>query len=287
MRSPARSFAFASMLALYAIGSRASAQQVGIHDLRYDVPVDVTVAASAGALWAASEIFHSSLAPSSCRWCDRNADGSDALNGVDASVRSGLKWSDTDTPGTISDWAAYAVAPMAAVGLDALAAHHDDGTVQQAAVDALIIAQSSFLAADLCQIAKIAAGRERPFVHALPPGEKRLTDNPSDNNVSFFSSHTAWTFALAASSGTVASLRGYRLAPLVWAVGTPIAAVTGYLRIAADKHYFTDVAVGALVGAAVGVTVPLLAHAREGRDAATPSVTASASPLAISFAGVF
>jgi hypothetical protein len=29
-----------------------------------------------------------------------------------------------------------------------------------------------------------------------------------------------WTFALAVSAGTVSTLRGYRLAPLVWVMGS-------------------------------------------------------------------
>jgi membrane-associated phospholipid phosphatase len=287
MRLPARSLAIASMLTLGTLAARASAQQAPVHELRYSLPVDIAVTASAGALWAASEIFKPSLVPSACRWCDRNADGSDGLNGLDSSVRSGLKWSNTDTPNALSNWIAYGAVPVAAVGLDALASNNAGGTWRQTGVDALIIAESSLLAANLAQVAKLAAGRERPFVHALPPDQKAATDNPNDNNVSFFSSHTAWTFALAASSGTVASLRGYRLAPLVWSVGMPLAAATGYLRIAADRHYFTDVAVGAVVGAAVGVAVPLLAHAREKGDLGVSSVSASASPLGLSFAGTF
>jgi len=31
---------------------------------------------------------------------------------------------------------------------------------------------------------------------------------------------------------------------------------TGYLRIAADKHYFSDVAIGAAVGTAIGFIIP-------------------------------
>jgi membrane-associated phospholipid phosphatase len=32
--------------------------------------------------------------------------------------------------------------------------------------------------------------------------------------------------------------------------------MTGYLRIAADRHYFTDVLVAAVVGAGAGVGIP-------------------------------
>jgi membrane-associated phospholipid phosphatase len=77
---------------------------------------------------------------------------------------------------------------------------------------------------------------ERPFVHVLPPAQKGRTAQPDDNNLSFSSGHTTATFALAAAAGTVATMRGYRWAPLTWIVGGALALGTGYLRIAADRH---------------------------------------------------
>jgi membrane-associated phospholipid phosphatase len=56
----------------------------------------------------------------------------------------------------------------------------------------------------------------------------------------------------------VATLRGYRAAPAIWAVGAAAALTVGYLRIAADRHYFTDVLTGAAIGTAMGVGVPFL-----------------------------
>ncbi len=69
-------------------------------------------------------------------------------------------------------------------------------------------------------------------------------------------------------------MRGYRLAPLVWASSLPWAAVTGYLRIAADKHYLTDVLTGALIGSAVGFLVPFVFH-RESAAHGDPEATAA------------
>jgi membrane-associated phospholipid phosphatase len=73
-------------------------------------------------------------------------------------------------------------------------------------------------------------------------------------------------FALAASSGTVASMRGYRLSPLVWGSGMALAAATAYARIASDDAWLTDTLAGAGLGTAVGVLVPLLLHAPETRS---------------------
>jgi membrane-associated phospholipid phosphatase len=62
------------------------------------------------------------------------------------------------------------------------------------------------------------------------------------------------------STATVASMRHYRWAPVIWAVGLLGAATVGYLRIAADQHYFTDVLVGAVAGSSIGFAVPYGLH---------------------------
>ncbi len=103
-------------------------------------------------------------------------------------------------------------------------------------------------------LVKYAVARQRPFA-AAGQGE-----GDRDENLSFFSGHTSATFAAITAAGTLASLRGYRLAPLVWGAGLPLAAFTGVLRIGADKHWATDVLTGAAVGSATGVLVPLLLH---------------------------
>lgn len=58
---------------------------------------------------------------------------------------------------------------------------------------------------------------------------------------SFWSGHTALAFS---------GLGGARVA-----ITVPLGAGTGYLRIAANKHYLTDVLVGAAVGVAAGIVV--------------------------------
>lgn len=235
--------------------------------LRYDLAVDVPVAAGATVAWFTSELLKSHLAPSACRWCSRASDGSDTLNGFDRSVRNGLRWSTPGAADTASNVTAFALAPLAALGLDTLASSHD-GAVGNAPVDGLLIAEATALAVDLNQAVKFAVGRERPFVHALAPVDKGKTAHPSDNNLSFYSGHTNLAFALATSSGTLASMRGYRWSPAVWVTGLTIASATGYLRIAADKHYASDVLVGAVVGSAVGVAVPWYFHRAAGRAGA-------------------
>jgi polar amino acid transport system permease protein len=56
-----------------------------------------------------------------------------------------------------------------------------------------------------------------------------------------------------------------------FAVGFPAAAATGYFRMAADKHWLTDVLTGAMTGTAVGFAVPWLHRTRPGATLLTLS----------------
>lgn len=227
--------------------------------LRYDLRIDVPITAVGGVAWIATESLKGYLAPRRCLRCDRAADGSDALNPLDAAVRRQLLLPRTGPPGAASHALAFGVIPLVALGVDALIAGHDR-RLNEWPVDVLIIAEAAVLAADVNQLVKFTVGRERPFVHVLPEEAKNTTRDPADNNLSFYSAHSTLAFSLAVASGTVATLRGYRLAPVLWASGLAVAATVGYLRIAADRHYFTDVLAGAAIGSVIGFVVPYLAH---------------------------
>lgn len=260
----------AAGLAVCLAAPAASAQT---RPLRWDPAVDLTVTAGGAALGLASELLKGDLAPSRCRWCDVDA--------MDADVREALVWRDTGLADTTSNVTGFVLMPLASVGLDALAAVHD-GVRGNVAEDALIIAEAWVVDENVTQLAKMLLGRERPFVHALPSDRKPLTAQPSDNNLSFFSGHTSGVFALAAASGTVGEMRGYRWTPLVWGVGGAVAATTAYLRIAADKHWLTDVLVGAVVGAGIGFAVPYLFHSAiedPSRASSAAAVRVAAPPV--------
>ena len=237
------------------IGARANADD----EVSVDARVDVPVTAVGGAGWIASEIFKADIVPDRCRWCDRDDAGHDTLNGLDSTVRDAFKWDNTRTANAISNITGFGVAPVFALGGVTLGAALDH-RIKDAPADALLVIESTVLAADLNQFVKFVAMRERPFVHALPPLDKPGTAQPADNNVSFFSGHTTLVFSLAIGAGTVMSMRHRKLAPIVWATGLTVAATTAYLRIAADKHYFTDVLAGAGFGSLFGFAVPFFFH---------------------------
>ncbi len=225
-------------------------------EVRTNVAADGTVIAVGGIGWILSSVFQSQLAPTVCHWCDRATDGSDTLNGVDRGIRDALRWSNTDAANVLSGAFGFVVAPVTAFGLGALAANHD-GRIKDWPYDAMVVFESAVIAADLNQGIKLLVGRERPYIHVLPASQKPVD---SEDNLSFYSGHTTLAFSLAVSAGTIASMRGYRYAPLIWATGLSIGVGTGYLRIAGDRHYFTDVLGGAIMGSIVGFIVPYWFH---------------------------
>jgi membrane-associated phospholipid phosphatase len=245
------------MLVVLLVATRAPAETAPAprllrYDLRIDLPVTGALLAAVGTL----ALLASRLTPS-CRWCDRSADGRDTLNGLDEAVRGAALAPNPRAAAIAGDTFGYGLAPAVALGFTALAGWHD-GQRRQIWIDLMILTEAAAAAEVLDQIAKVSFARERPHAHALYP-----TDGPSqiaDDNVSFYSGHTNFTFALAVASGTIATMRHYRLAGWIWLTGLSLAATTGYLRIAADKHYFTDVLVGALLGSTVGFAVPYLFH---------------------------
>lgn len=237
--------------------------------LRYDARDDVALTAGAAALWIGSELAKAKLAPSPCRWC--------AENRLDAGARDLLVWSHTDRASRASDVLAFGLVP-AGIAAHQLLAARAAGDAKEGWVDLLVVAEAAALSVDLNQVVKFAAGRQRPFVHHAPP------DRPADpdDNVSFTSGHATLAFTLAAAAGTVSDLRGYKSAPWVWGAGMSLAAATAYLRIAADKHYLTDVLAGAALGTAAGIALPRLLHGRKDEPGASASgATVTAVPLGL------
>jgi membrane-associated phospholipid phosphatase len=227
-------------------------------DFHVSVPVSLSITLAGGALWGTWEILASKLAPSPCNWCDRAPDGTDTLNGFDASVRKALVWHDTKTADTLSSVFSFGLAPLTGTGIAALIAWHDD-RLNELPEDILVVTEATVITGNVTDITKYSVGRERPYVHFRTPEERARLKSTNDN-LSFFSGHAAIAFTLATSAGTIGSVRKYRLAPLMWIAGLTFATAGAYLRIAADRHYATDVLVGGAVGSGIGFAVPYFAH---------------------------
>jgi membrane-associated phospholipid phosphatase len=270
---------------------RADAQQV--YELKREVAVDLAVTLGAATVLVITERYKNNLAPARCHWCDTNGKGEDVLNPIDNGMRNLIKWRDPSPARHMADTLAFVAAPTVSIGTLMAAAKHDQAEIKFP-TDMLLTLEAVMLAGLVNQGLKFVVARERPFIHVMTEDEKKRQSHPSDNNLSFYSGHTSLTFAIATASGTIASLRDYRLKSLVWGSLVPMAALTGYLRIAGDRHYFIDVLTGAVIGSAVGILVPLLFHGRDGKagdtDAAltTPGLApASAQTPMVTFSGKF
>jgi membrane-associated phospholipid phosphatase len=222
--------------------------------------VAITVASLTG--WLVAELAKSHLAPQTCRWCD------EPLNGFDAWGRRNLRWQQTGEAATLSSVTGFMLAPLVAYGLDWEAARRD-GDGSNVPADTILITQSMAIAADATEILKFTVGRQRPYLHPPVPADVS-TLSVADNNTSFPSGHATLAFSVVTASAEIATLRGYRLAPWIWRAGMPLAALTAYFRVAADRHYLTDVLMGAGVGSALGFGVPYLHRSRNPR---IPTIT--------------
>ena len=93
---------------------------------------------------------------------------------------------------------------------------------------------------------KYASNRQRP--------DSFYNTKNSDNESykSFFSGHTSTAFALGTSTAKMLTKYTDFDQRSIWIGTLGLASATGYFRMAADKHYFTDVLTGAIVGSLIG-----------------------------------
>ncbi len=238
-------------------------------DVSVDLPVTGAVTGSAVAAFMVLELTGSKLTPSNCRWCDPPS--------IDENTRLHLKWGDTKLANDLSTMLLVTV-PASLMALDYLAlTHRDFGKFGE---DVLVVVEAVAVTAVATDTIKYAAARRRPFAWA-----SGIRTSYGDDN-SFVSGHSSATFAGAAAFGTLAMLRGYPHWPLIYVAGFAGATAVSYLRIAADKHWLTDVFGGAALGTAVGVALPLLLHRKtQAHDARSATIIVTPVPLGV--AGTF
>lgn len=110
---------------------------------------------------------------------------------------------------------------------------------------------------------KAAVWRARPFLYFSNVAPLRVADPAGAN--SFPSSHVAIAFASAAFISTVADQYwDERYTKMIIFGSYAIASLSAVLRIAAGRHFVSDVLAGALLGMVVGWSVPT-AHAISAR----------------------
>lgn len=122
----------------------------------------------------------------------------------------------------------------------------------------IIWAETFALTAALTSLTKVLVKRPRPYAYnPNAPMHKKLE---RDAQYSFFSGHTSVTASMCFMTAKVFNdyNPNHKAVPWVWASAAVIPAVTAYLRYGAGKHFVTDVLIGYLIGAGIGILVPEL-----------------------------
>ena len=176
-----------------------------------------------------------------CRWCEPPL--------IDHRARNLFVWDDTRTADIASSVIAYGVAPVVGIGL--LYLSDRDATLGQFLDDTIPVLETVAYTQLVVNTLKLAFGRQRPFVRYGSEVAYEL-----DHNKSFPSGHSALGFAITTGAGMICHWRGYWTEPYVWTAGITLSLATEYLRMAADKHYLTDVLVGGGIGILGGLTIP-------------------------------
>ncbi len=136
----------------------------------------------------------------------------------------------------------------------------DDRGRDQAGTLALMHAETLLLQGGIVALIKSAVGRTRPYAYNPDPRIPADLRTSRTTLRSFPSGHTASAFASLVFLATVhgelhpdSRARGW-----VWGGCAATATATAWLRVRSGRHFPSDVAAGALIGAAVGWLVPRL-----------------------------
>jgi membrane-associated phospholipid phosphatase len=110
-------------------------------------------------------------------------------------------------------------------------------------------------------LTKYLVGRPRPYTYSDDPRVQAYAEQQGkDSHLSFYSGHASTTFAASVAGAYLfaQNTTDKRARAVVWGFELALAGATANLRTRAGKHFYSDVIVGALVGAAVGYLVPRL-----------------------------
>jgi PAP2 superfamily len=204
----------------------------------------LAISVTLGVAFLASEtVLNDTLTTPNCRWC--------APPSFDRAARNRLVWDDPARANFLSNMDAYVVAPVVGIGLLILSEH--DASASRLIDDLLPIVETVAISQIITQVAKFSVARQRPYARF---GTSTKVTN--EDNLAFWSGHSALGWGITTSAGLIAHWRGYWTEPYIWGAGIAISVSNSYLRIAADEHYLSDAIVGGLVGVGSGLLIPRL-----------------------------
>ncbi|HMJ12577.1 MAG TPA: phosphatase PAP2 family protein [Polyangiaceae bacterium] len=137
-------------------------------------------------------------------------------------------------------------------------------------VDAVIYGETLAITWSVTNLTKISFRRPRPSAYKeaqrrADAGQEDADITQTNSALSFFSGHASITASVAATATYLAFSRSPGT-PRPWftlAAGGLATALVGYGRVRAGDHFPTDVIVGAMAGAGIGILVPHLHRSDE------------------------
>jgi membrane-associated phospholipid phosphatase len=131
----------------------------------------------------------------------------------------------------------------------------------------LIYGETLSLTLAINTLVKSLVGRPRPYMYGEATHLKAYAKGRGrDTHLSFFSGHSAVTFAAAVSGSYLFAQTsedaGARA--VVWGAELLVAGMAAGFRVRAGQHFPSDVLVGAMVGAWLGATIPYLHYLGRG-----------------------
>jgi membrane-associated phospholipid phosphatase len=211
----------------------------------YDVhlAVDIPVTVVAGSMGLVRVLFEDQLARKSCP-CDPSG-----LNALDR----GTVGNHSEAASVAANVTVYGV--MAALPLADLI---DLGWGRTWGEDLMVYAETVAVDTALQNATNFIVSRPRPRTYAGDPAFV----NSGEGYLSFYAGHVSTAFAtLSTAAFTIRHRYGERIWP--WVVTALVAGSVGFERVASGHHFPTDVAVAAVAGTTIGITVPWL-HLRRG-----------------------
>ena len=157
--------------------------------------------------------------------------------------------------GTYSTYGLYAAIAYAVV--DPILSGVRDGR-RATLVDAIMYAETIAITEAFTDATKIAVRRPRPIDYALCMDPNAAGCGNTDLQLSFFSGHASSTAAISATATYLAFIRQPH-SPRPWitlGIGLGLTTFVSYERVRSGEHFPTDVIVGSMAGAAIGVLVP-------------------------------
>jgi hypothetical protein len=162
--------------------------------------------------------------------------------------------------GTYSDVGLYLAYGYAV--LDPVLSGVRDGA-RSGLVDGMMYAESIALTAAFTDATKIGVRRPRPidYANCAVPNPPADLCSATDMQLSFFSGHASTTGAIVGTATYLAFIRSGWHSPRPWltlSIGTLLTTFVSYERVRSGEHFPTDVIMGSLAGAGIGVLVPHL-----------------------------